>query len=198
MPLSVRTDCFYFYFSLSSGCLDRWQIYLSHISPHKEGSELHRNRDFEIPSCHNSPHRWDLGLLSFSTTLNELFYHFQHSTALLLGESLPFSGLQIAISPTHKAISCLAWSSSLLGVAPHQNEGPSQSLADLPREHTKCLGILDMSLIYIAHNGQRFFLFAFTMGFANTSEIDLAQQSVTCCNCSLILLDAHSFGHEPI
>lgn len=129
---------------------------------------------------------------------NELCHHLQHLTALLLGESLPSSGLQTAICPVHAVISCLAWSFSLLGVAPHQNEGPSQSLPDLPRQHMYCVGILDICLIYIAYKGQRLFLFAFTSGFIHTSEIKLVQQNSTCCSCLLILLSAHSFGHEAV
>ena len=65
--MPMRTDCFYCYLSLSSECLDRWQIYLSHVNPAalttKQVSEFNKNWAPEIPACHNSPHRWNLDLL---------------------------------------------------------------------------------------------------------------------------------------
>lgn len=77
MPLAMRTGCFYHYLSLSSQCLGRQQIYLSHTdpqtSPTKQVSELSKTWGFEILACHNSPHRWNVGLLevmSFAITFN--------------------------------------------------------------------------------------------------------------------------------
>lgn len=130
IPLGIRTDCFYHYLSLSLESLDRWQIYLSHINPQasttKQVSELNKNGASEIPARHNSPHRWNLGLLEGMPLLST-------PDSSLFGRIIAFQWPPASHVSMHTVISCLAWSSALLGVAFHQNEGPVQSLADLVR-----------------------------------------------------------------
>lgn len=129
-PLAMRTDSFFHYLILFLECLDRWQIYLSHINPQASTTEqvtkLNKTPVFEIPHV-KSPHRCNLDLsegMGFAITFNTWKLSFREN------HFLPAASTNICTPYNwYRLVRC---SFLLLGVAPLQNKCPTQSLPDLP------------------------------------------------------------------